>query len=379
MREIGIDCRLPFYQRGGISQYILQLIKAIGRQKTSDHFSLFQMRKDPDNLAAAAGNPPFSRVDVLTPCHHRLEPWALGLEIMAHRPPVDLFHSPDFIPPRLRGVKRVITVHDLNFWFFPEFLTAGSRRYYRDQIEWAVSTADHISADSEQTRQDLIEQLAVPPERVTTVYLAVDDLYRRTYEAAEIAATLEKYRLQAGFILVVGTLEPRKNLPMLFEAYHRARKKEGLAVPLVLVGRRGWLDEEIFAAIPRLELQSAVHHLPQVTNLELAHLYQAAGLLATPSHYEGFGLPALEAITGGCPVVVSDRGSLPEIAGDAGLILPPDEPQAWAEALVRVLVDKSLREKMVAAGRRHAARFSWEKAAAQTLAIYDQLLDTPTP
>lgn len=370
--RIGIDCRLPFYQRGGISQYTLQLIEALANLDSGHRYTIFHMGKDPANYLPAGGrDPAFKRVNLFTPCHHRLEKWSLGLEISLRQPQLDILHSPDFIPPLFGPGRKVITVHDLNFLYFPEFLTAESLRYYRDQIRWAVAAADHISADSEQTRQDCIELLGVPPAKITTVYLSVDPLYQQSWPAADIAATLAHHTLNPGFILVVGTLEPRKNLSMLLHAYRQARQEHGVDVPLVLVGRPGWLYEEIFETIADLELGDSVRHLTGVSNVALAHLYHAAGLLATPSHYEGFGLPALEALNCGCPVVVSDRGSLPEIAGDAGLILPPDDVDGWAAALARVLADSSLRESMAAAGRRHAASFSWERAAQQTLHIYE--------
>ena len=289
------------------------------------------------------------------------------------RPYLNIWHSPDFIPPKFGVRKRVITVHDLNFVYYPEFLTAESRRYYLDQIEWAVQKADHISADSHHTRKDLIEQLNVPAEKVTTVHLSVNPLYQRPYSEEQINQTLSKHNLPKGFILAVGTLEPRKNLPMLIEGYGRLRAQEKVDVPLVLVGRKGWLYEEIFKTISDLGLEDHVRHLSGVYDEALAHLYHAAGVLVTPSHYEGFGLPALEALNCGCPVIVSDRGSLPEIAGDAGQIIPADDIDKWAETIYTVLSDSALRETMIAQGHLHASRFSWTDAAQTTLDIYNMV------
>jgi glycosyltransferase involved in cell wall biosynthesis len=169
----------------------------------------------------------------------------------------------------------------------------------------------------------------------------------------------------------VGTLEPRKNIPFLLRAYKALHEVYKLDVPLVIVGRKGWLYEEIFRTITELELQAWIRHLEGVGDEQLAHLYHAAGVLATPSHYEGFGLPALEALHCGCPVVVSNRGSLPEIAGDAGWTLDVLDEEEWTNALYRVLTDDQLREEMIRQGYAHAKTFSWRKAADLTLGIYN--------
>lgn len=364
--RIGIDIRLPYYRMGGISQYALHLVTALAELDGSNDYLLFHSRKDEASYRPPRSN--FRRVDVWTPCHHRQERWLLGAEVALRRP--DLFHSPDFIPPAFGAGRYVITVHDLNFLYYPEYLTAESRRYYRDQIEWAVRRADRIAADSEHTRQDLIERLGVPPAKVKTIYLAANPLYRQQPAPEAIGQTLAAYNLPRGFLLFVGTLEPRKNLPLLLEAYAHLRRQAQVDLPLVLVGGKGWLYDEIFAAVERLGLREHVRHLHDVSDRRLAHLYRAAGVLALPSYYEGFGLPPLEAMHSGCPVVVSCRASLPEIVGDAGLLLPPDDPLAWSEALAQVLSDSQQRTQMIERGYRQAARFSWAQTAAQTLQLY---------
>lgn len=365
--RIGIDCRLPYYQMGGISQYTLHLLSALANLDRDNSYVVFQSRKDGRSHTPRAQN--FRRANLWTPCHHRLERFALSAELLRHG--LDVFHSPDFIPP-LRGAKRhIITVHDLNFILYPQLLTAESLRYYAGQIGWAVSKADHISADSHATRRDLIDRLGVPPEKVTTIHLSVNPVYQRPYSAASINQTLVRFNLPRGFILAVGTLEPRKNYPTLIEAYARLRQEKELDVPLVLVGGKGWIYDAIFAKIDALHLRDHVRHLNGVFDETLAHLYHSAGVLVTPSLYEGFGLPALEAMNCGCPVVVSRRGSLPEIVGPNGLMVDePVDPAAWADAIGRVLDDSEFRERQIAYGRAHAKTFSWRKAAKKTLALY---------
>lgn len=363
--HIGIDCRMPTYRMGGISQYTIYLIEALSRLAGSERYTIFHSRHE--GRSFVPDNPRFSRSDLWTPCHHRLERRGLAVELARHR--LDVLHSPDFIPPGGGARRYIITIHDLTFLYYPEFLTTESRRYYAEQIEWAVDAADHISVDSEATRRDLIALLDVPPQKVTTIHLAANLIFAADYAAEVVAATTAELGIGHGFILAVGTLEPRKNLPLLLRAYHRLRR-EGVAVPLVLVGGKGWIYEEVFRTIEALDLGDSVHHLSGLSDVQLAHLYRAAGVLAFPSHYEGFGLPALEALHAGCPVVASDRGSLPEVVGDAGLLLPPDDLDGWCNALHRVLTDAELADRLRRAGPRQAERFTWRKTAEATLALY---------
>lgn len=366
--RIGIDCRLPTYQMGGISQSILHLLPALATQDTSNKYLLYHSRNERGTFIPENGSQ-FRRRTVWTPPHHSWERWTLAAEIMKDR--LDVLHSPDFIPPAAGAKKRVVTIHDLNFIYFPELLTEESKRYYLDQIEWAVRSADSIAADSEKTRQDLMELLDVPGEKVKTIYLAANPLYQEAFPVSDVTNTIRRYGLGRGFVLFVGTLEPRKNLPMLIKAYAGLREKWGVDVPLVLVGRKGWLYEETFQTIDAYGLQDHVHHLSGVFDEGLAHLYHAAGVLVTPSHYEGFGLPALEAQHCGCPVIVSNRGSLPEIVGERGMMLEPDDLEGWAEAMWRVLTNEELREVMIKMGKLQARQFSWEKTAKQTLSLYE--------
>jgi glycosyltransferase involved in cell wall biosynthesis len=366
--RIGIDARIVHYARGGISSYVRRLLRALADLDPEGEYVVLHSRKDRDPPLPGPG---FVSVPCLTPSHNRLERWALGMELA--RLGLDLLHTTDFIPPAFGYRRSVITVHDLNFLHYPQFLTAESRRYYNRQIEWATRRADHVLVDSRATAADLVSLLDVPPAKVTVVHLAAGPSFRPFVEA-EVRARLVRYGLQPGYLLFVGTLEPRKNLPGLLEAY-RILVDDGVTpADLVIVGGKGWLYDDVFERVGALALGDRVHFLDGVTDADLPVLYNGAAVLAMPSFYEGFGLPALEAMSCGTPVVVADRASLPEVVGEAALLIDPDAPDELGRALARVLTDAGLRDLLRTRGLAQAARFSWKETARRTLDVYRALL-----
>lgn len=366
--RIGIDARIAYYSRGGIRSYVVHLLEALASVDDETDYRILYSRKDHD---PGPLGPNFHSVACWTPCHHRFERWALAVEIS--RLGLDLLHTPDFIPPAFGYDQSVITVHDLNFLYYPRFLTVESRRHYNDQIEWAVERTDHILADSQATKTDLTSMLNVPAEKIAVVHLAADPSFRVVPEV-EAAQAAERYALEPGFLLFVGTLEPRKNVPGLLRAYRILLDEKVTAEPLVLVGGKGWLYEEIFDQVEALELSKQVHFLHGVPDADLPGLYGAASVVAIPSFYEGFGLPALEAMSCGTPVVVADRASLPEVVGDAGILVDPEDPDDIAKALTCVLTEEPLRGRMQERGLERASSFSWKRVAQETLNVYRQVL-----
>lgn len=366
--RIGIDARIAQYSRGGIRSYVVHLIQGLAELEDDFDYHVLCSRR---RHQAPAVDSRFRSVGCWTPSHHRLERWALGLEIA--RLGLDLLHSPDFVPPAFGFGRSVITVHDLSFLYYPRFLTAESRRYYNDQIAWAVERADRILADSYATQSDLVSLLDVPAEKIRVVHLAADPSFRPLPEetARQGAA---KYDLQPGYVLFVGTLEPRKNVPGLLLAYRKLRDDGATDKPLVLVGGKGWLYEEVFERTAALGLTDHVRFHHEVPDTDLPALYGAAGVLAMPSFYEGFGLPALEAMSCGTPVVVADRSSLPEVVGEAGRLVNPDDPERVAAALASVLNDEDERERLRKAGLERATTFSWKRVAKETQAVYEDVL-----
>jgi glycosyltransferase involved in cell wall biosynthesis len=362
--RIGIDARLVFYHQAGIGQYILRLTQALAQINRDDAFVIFKSRKDKTPIVA---QPNFKRQKMWTPSHHRFERLAMSLELAPFA--LDILHSPDFIPPAWTRCPSVITMHDLAFMLYPRFLTRDSARYY-GQVDVAARQADHIIAVSESTKRDTIRLLGVPEAKITVIYEAAHPLFELIAADGAREFVRTHYNLPPEFILFVGTIEPRKNLPTLLRAFRRLRDNYKSEAVLAIAGNRGWLVEEVDQVIAELQLGNAVRFLGNVRNEELVYLYNAATLFVLPSFYEGFGLPPLEAMACGTPVIVSNVSSLPEVVGDAGLLIAPEDIEALTVAMWRVLTDDKLRRELCEKGLKRAQTFSWERAARETLAVY---------
>ena len=362
--RVGIDARLVYYSQAGIGQYILHLVDGLSKVDRDNEYVLLQSRKDDTSILE---QPNFRRVSLWTPSHHRLERYALNVELM--RLGLDVLHSPDFIPPHRPSCKSVITVHDLAFLLYPHFLTKESARYY-GHIDQAVRWTDHIIAVSESTKRDTIQHLGVPEDKITVVYEAANPIFGPVAQEEARQHVLDRHGVDGPFILFVSTIEPRKNVPTLIRALWQLQECYKENVRLVLAGGRGWLFEDAFAVVDELNMDGRVHFLGRVSSEDLLYLYNAAEMLAHPAFYEGFGLPPLEAMACGLPAIVSNVASLPEVVGDAGVLIDPHDVDELTVAMWRVLNDSELRKDLQMKGIRQAERFSWERAAHETAAIY---------
>jgi glycosyltransferase involved in cell wall biosynthesis len=364
--KIGIDARLVFYQRAGIGQYTLRLAEALASIDRSNSYVLLQSRKDRGCLVKGAN---LTRRTMWTPPHHRYEQVLLPLELSLVN--LDLLHCPDFIPPFRRRCPAVITVHDLAFLRFPGLLTDESQAYY-GQINHAVQNADHIIAVSQSTKHDLVSLAGADERKITVVYEAAAPLFRPA-PSDVVRAARDRHGIQGDYILFVSTIEPRKNIPFLLQAYARLRDcwHGPQDMPrLVVVGNKGWLYDRIFTVMGQLGLTSSVICTGGVPLEDLPALYSGALFYILPSLYEGFGLTVLEAMSCGTPVITSNTSSLPEVAGDAAVLVDPQDIVGLATSMQRLCQDAALRREMGERGLAQAARFSWERAARETLAVY---------
>lgn len=359
MTHIGIDARLTHYRTGGTSTYIRALLTEFA-QDTTNSYSVIQSRKQTTPLVSN-----LKHAKVWTPPHHRLERLALSFELARLR--LDVLHSPDFIPPYHGARRHVITVHDLAFLRYPDQMTDESKRYYNDQIRAAVKQADHILSVSEATRQDMIDLLGVPHDKITVQYHGVEPAFKPLPQHL-IAPTLSQYGLRNGYFLFVGTIGPRKNISGLLSGYARLREQLKDAPPLVIAGEIGWLADDLMKAIHSAE---EVIYLGGIAWKDFPTLYNGARALLLPSHYEGFGLPALEAMACGIIPIVSDRSSLPEVTNGVGLLIDPDEPDSLRDAFARVLTaDTAWLAHERDAGLARAAQFTWARSAEIAREVY---------
>lgn len=281
----------------------------------------------------------------------------------------DVFYSPDFALPPLARARSAVTVHDLSYLTHPETHFPPLRTFLEKVVAHAVRRAELILADSEQTKRDLIAYLAVPSGKIAVVLAAADPVFRRVDDPALLLELRRRYAIDGPYILSVGTIQPRKNLPVIFDAL----RQTGRDLLLVHVGRPGWLCEPIFEALDRSGVKDRVRLL-STTDTELAALYSGAVALVFPSLYEGFGLPCLEAMACGTPVIASQAGSLEEVVGDAGLIVDPMDAPAIVAGISRVMDDLDYREALVSRGYAQASRFSWEVSGQQLRSLLEQLV-----
>ena len=373
--HVTIDYTPARQQGAGIGRYTRGLVSALARLDQQNRYTLFSAGKAstetqwPDNFSERVVNIP---PRWLTAGWHRLR-----LPLVAERlaGDCDVFHSPDFILPPLREARGIVTVHDLSFVRVPECAEPKLRAFLDKAVPRAVQDAHFVLADSNSTKNDLVVLLDVPPEKIGVVPPGVEPRFRPVRETVKLAEVQERYRLPQWFILSVGTLEPRKNYPRLISAYAQLRRQTGLPHGLVIAGGVGWLYQDIHDQIAKEGLEEYVHLPGYIDDADLPALYTMADLLAFPSLYEGFGIPPLEAMACGTPVVASNNSSLPEAVGTAALLVDAEDVDGLADAMARVLGNANLRVRLSDLGRAQAARFTWESSARRLLTAYEQVAE----
>ncbi|MFZ1752208.1 MAG: glycosyltransferase family 1 protein [Caldilineaceae bacterium] len=371
--RFGIDARLTYHQRAGIGRYTLFLLDELAKLDQENRYTVFQHRKDREALVDA---PNFHRKTLFAPVHSRLEQPLMMMELLFQN--LDLFHSTDFIPPLYSSLPSIITVHDLAFLRWPHFLTADHATYY-SQIDRGVRHARHVIVPSQSTKNDVIGQLGVPESKISVIYEAAASLYRPMPVEEARAAVSKRFSIPQNYIFFISTIEPRKNIGGLLQAYHHLRTKYNLTeTALVLAGKQGWLYEQVYESVEKLGLQDSTFFVGRVSDEELRQLYVGARCHVHPAFYEGFGLPPLEAMACGTPTVVSNTSSLPEVVGDAALMFDPNDWEEMAVAIRRLLVDDELHREMRQKGLQRADVFSWSRAAAETLGVYQMVAQGQT-
>lgn len=365
--------------QAGIGYYTFNLIKHIMRLAPEHQFSLF---------GRSGQEPNIGRVTAPLTTDRELDIHLSKMPLKAYYylwkyaklsvpdliiPGGDIFHGTSYLPLSSTHGKNIITIHDLYFLKEQKHVEQKARSFLPSEIKAAANLSDYIIADSESTRNDVINLLDISPDKVRAIPLASGENFIFLNDQEENRQIRVKYAGGQPYILFVGTLEPRKNLVRLVQAFSLLKKK-GCPHKLVLAGKRGWGFEEIFSTIRRLGLEQEVCTPDYVPSEELTPLYNGADIFVYPSLYEGFGLPVIEAMACGTPVITSNTSSLPEVAGEAGILTDPEDIEGLAQAMAKVLEDGELRKTLREKGLKQAASFSWDKTAAQTLEVYQSLL-----
>lgn len=374
--RIGIDATALPPQPVGAGNYIVQLVRAFARLERGDEFVVF-VQAGKASLLGLADRPDFRIItvrDIRPGARLIWEQSVLPLVVKKHK--IDVFHSLHYTRPLWLPCKSVVTFHDMTFFLFPQLHTRSKRLFFPLAMRLSAKLANALIAVSENTRRDAIRLAGIPPEKIFTAPLGVDQTFRQIRERERLSEIRAKYGLPERFILYVGLVEPRKNLPVLIRAY-RALLEVQNDFDLVVAGRFGWMSEGILDEVARLNLNARVRFTGYVSQEDLPGVYNLSSLFVYPTRYEGFGLPALEAMACGVPVVTTNVSSMPEIVGDAGLLVEPDNERALTGAMVEVLANPGLSAEMTQKGLERAKQFTWERTARDTLRVYQYVWKVP--
>lgn len=384
MLKVIVDATPITAQPSGVGFHVSQLIKYLAREQKQTRIELsifyqptFQkwLRRDfslPDlidteqlqNKVIFPYPVRFSNwISSNTP---QLYPWLLDRKLQSY----DLFHGTNFGVYPDRQTNKIMNLYDLAFLCWPQYVDSVVAKY-EQRVRQCLPWTKAIIVSSQSTKQDVVEYLAISPEKIWVTPLA--SRYSKNYLAGldlEALQQQQAYDFQQPYIFFLSTIEPRKNILTLIKAFNYLKQKHRIDHNLVLVGGKGWQYQPIFAEIARSPYQAQIYHLNYLSDRVVALFYKLASVFVYPSYYEGFGLPILEAMTLGAPVVCSNTSALPEVAGDAALLFDPQQPLELAEAILKIIESPRLRDRLIEQGYQQAAKFSWASTAQKTIEAY---------
>ncbi len=372
--NVGILSWIIDRQRTGVDNYLYDLLENMIKMGKSKEISLIHYKKIED--------PVYTRTnDIIIPKMPLKLTNIIGMPKAIKSANIDILHVPAHFHTQIapfflnRNIKKILTIHDLIPLLFPKTYSRDTSFLWNSSLKLIKNRIDHVIAVSQKTKDDCIKYFDIPDEKVTIIPNAVNARYKPIKNIEEVKNNLKmSYKLTDPFILFTGRIEARKNVPVLIKALYKL-KKMGLKHKLVVVGGRGWKYEETIGEIERLNLQESVIFPGYVPDEDLVKLYNAADLFVYPSLYEGFGLPPLEAMACGTPVITSNTSSLPEVVGNAGIMVNPKDVNGLAESMHRVLTDNVLKEDLSKKSLERSKKFSWEKSANETWKVYESILD----
>jgi glycosyltransferase involved in cell wall biosynthesis len=372
--RIGIDATAVPPKPMGAGLYIVYLIRELGKLDSLHEFVVFAQEYLRPNLEGSVDRQ-LQIVWLKNMSRPRRLTWEQTVfPRLIREMGLDLLHSPHYTMPLFCPVPTVVTFHDMTYFIYPEKHTLAKRYFFPWMMRRSSRRADKIIADSESTRQDAIRFVKVPPDKITTVHLGYNEIFRQITDQEMLQEIEQQYHLPDRFVFYAGAFEPRKNVPLLLNAFEQIASKHA-DLHLVVTGGTGWNNQETLAQIDRMQSKDRIIRLGHIPHADLPAIFNLAEVFVYPSLYEGFGLPPLEGLACGTPVITTNISSMPEVVGNAGILVPPDEEAALVQAMTDVLTDDDLRQRLSAAGPVRAANFTWRHTAEKTLKIYEQVLD----
>lgn len=373
--RIAIDIRR--YEDFGIGTYVRNLVHHLARIDQATEYVLLCRPADRGRIAIPGGN--FRLVDEPSGLYSVAEQVRIPISLRRER--VDLFHSPHYMLPALVNCRSVVTIHDCIHLMFPQYLPSRFAHIYaRLQMWTAAQRSDRVLTVSETSKQDILRRFRIPADKVTVVYNAIDERLTAAPVAEDFERVRDRYQLSGPFALYVGTIQPHKNLERLIEAFRDLRRESAFeSLKLVIIGDEISRYQGLRRAVHQHKLHKHVRFLGFVSPETLAVLYRVARVFVFPSLYEGFGLPPLEAMYVGTPVVTSNVSSLPEVVGDAAILVDPYSPASIAEGMRRALTDETLRATLRVGGMARAREFSWRRSVERIHQVYTEVMERAEP
>lgn len=378
MPAIAIDYTPAYEQGGGIGRLTRDLITALAQQDSQTDYRLF---------VAGASQRPLPPIPGKNFSWHPVRLTPLWLARIWHRAgiplpvnyftgKIDLYHATDFVlPPVSASIKTIVTVHDLSFVRVPEAASPRLKAYLDKVVPRSIQRATHIIADSQATKDDMVALYGTSPEKITVLLSGIDSRFRHIEDIKRHEAVRQKYHIgEPPYLLCVGTVQPRKNYSRVIQALANLRA-QNYDLRLVIAGGKGWLEDEMYRTIAATGMQEEVHLIGFAEDADLPVLYSGAACVVFPSLYEGFGFPVLESMACGTPVITASVSSLPEVAGDAALLVNPLDTDEITTAIQRILDDAALRETLIQRGYQQIQKFTWKNAAQHLRQIYQNVLD----
>ncbi len=367
--RVAIDAHMVGEKETGNETYIVNLIRSLSQYDQRTRYFLYsphpqsldRCRPLTDNFQIRKVRPGSASARLL---------WGLPRQAVADR--VDILHV-TYVAPPITSVPLVTTVHDISFALFPELFSMRDRAILSSLVPGTMKRSQAIITVSNSSRDDIVRHYGIPAEKVAVCYQPISTAFQQLSNPDASAATLASHGISVPYILAVGNLQPRKNLPRLIHAFAHLKQSGQYTGRLVLVGRSKWRESDVYREVRALGLDDEVIFTGYVPEEELVALYNAADAFVYPSLYEGYGLPPLEAMACGCPVITGNTSSLPEVVGDAGIMIDPTSEEALAQAIAHIVSSPDERVEMVNRGLQRVAQFSAERAARVTMDVYERV------